>query len=133
MVVADCASLALRLQVHTAWLTDDTKVVVKVQHQEVARVMQQDVAHSVVLARLLAVLEPDFDFVSIIREATSEHEKELNCARCRPAADAPTLVCLLGCALLHSTRTDRPVCLATYWYGMTPLRQSALRLQIWWT
>jgi hypothetical protein len=65
-------------QVHAARLHSGAKVVVKLQHVEVARVMRQDMVQSLVLGRLLAFFEPEFDFTSLLTEANREHEKELD-------------------------------------------------------
>jgi len=71
-------STASIAQVHAARLSSGAKVVVKLQHAEVARVMRQDMVQSLVLGRLLAFFEPEFDFTSLLAEANSEHEKELD-------------------------------------------------------
>ena len=71
-------STASIAQVHAARLTSGAKVVIKLQHPEVAAMMLQDIQQAEVLGRVLAAFEPDFDFTSLIKEANAEHIKELN-------------------------------------------------------
>ncbi|KAL3920216.1 MAG: hypothetical protein SGPRY_005334, partial [Prymnesium sp.] len=71
-------STASIAQVHAAVLADGRKVVVKVQHVEVGMVVRQDIAQCTALGRILAWLEPGFDFASLVEEANKEHAKELD-------------------------------------------------------
>jgi ubiquinone biosynthesis protein len=61
------ASLA---QVHRARLHDGREVAVKIQYPEIARVVDDDIHNFALLVRLLARIEPNFDFRVLIDEVT---------------------------------------------------------------
>lgn len=69
------ASLA---QVHRGRLHDGREVAIKVQYPEVARLVAIDLRNFGILVRILARLEPDFDFRIIIDEVEKYVPRELD-------------------------------------------------------
>lgn len=65
-------------QVHRGVLKDGTDVVVKVQHPDVARLLNIDLRNIVVIFQVIAWLEPDYDFTMVAKEWSKEVRKELN-------------------------------------------------------
>ncbi|HEV7734687.1 MAG TPA: ABC1 kinase family protein [Candidatus Binatia bacterium] len=69
------ASLA---QVHRARLHDGREVAVKIQYPEIAKLVQDDIQNLGVLLRILARLEPNFDFRVLLNEVTKLVPLELD-------------------------------------------------------
>lgn len=74
-------SVASIAQVHAARLATGERVVLKVQHAEVAALMAQDLVQSERLARWLHWLEPSMDMRAMMQEATGLHFAELDFRR----------------------------------------------------
>eukprot|EP00873_Tetraselmis_striata_P006515 jgi/Tetstr1/426779/TSEL_016994.t1 len=71
-------SAASVAQVHRAKLRSGEEVVVKVQHRGVAPRMRSDLANLSTLCRIIAWLEPDYDFRKIVDEWKPAVEQELD-------------------------------------------------------
>lgn len=69
------ASLA---QVHRATAPDGRSVAVKVQYPEIARVVETDLRNMSLLVKLLARIEPDFDFRVLMDEVCKYTPRELD-------------------------------------------------------
>ncbi|CAK0910249.1 unnamed protein product, partial [Prorocentrum cordatum] len=83
-LISDPVSVGTIAQVHIGWLWCDgadkrpLKVAIKVQHQDIAPILRQDLRQSFVLAIVLRWLEPTMDFMPLLNELNAEHLKELD-------------------------------------------------------
>jgi predicted unusual protein kinase regulating ubiquinone biosynthesis (AarF/ABC1/UbiB family) len=103
------ASLA---QVHRGRLPDGREVAIKVQYPEIARLVAIDLRNFAFLVRVLARLEPDFDFRIVIDEVEKYVPRELDFAN--EAANADRMRQLLAArrdvvvpAIVHELSTPR--------------------------
>jgi predicted unusual protein kinase regulating ubiquinone biosynthesis (AarF/ABC1/UbiB family) len=83
-------SVASIAQVHTATLTDGTRVVLKLQHVEVEMKMLQDLQQAERLATTLAWVEPQVDLRALLEEMVRTGYKRTHRPDSRPL-HAPSL------------------------------------------